>query len=263
MIRTALITGASGGIGYELAKIHASSGDNLVLVARNLPKLHEIKKIFEERYHVGVHVIEKDLSSPSAADEVFEFVRKLNMDIDYLINNAGSGDFALFAETDWYRQERMINLNMLTPTHLMWLFIPGMVKRGYGKILNIASTAAFQPGPTMSVYFATKAYLLSFSEAVNNEVRDQGVTVTALCPGSTQSGFHEAAIGEGKTLVRRNLPSAGKVARIGYKAMMKGKAVAIPGFMNSFMANAVRFLPRSFVVRAARKIQEKKHFASS
>jgi short-subunit dehydrogenase len=134
-----------------------------------------------------------------------------------------------------------------------------MIDRGSGKILNVASTASFQPGPTMSVYFATKAYVLSFSEAVNNEVRKMGITVTALCPGSTDSGFHATALGDERIVRERKLPSAREVAEYGYKSMMKGKAVAIPGLKNSIMATTVRFIPRSLVVKAARKIQENKH----
>jgi short-subunit dehydrogenase len=153
----------------------------------------------------------------------------------------------------------MINLNVLALTHLTKLFLPGMIAAGYGKILNVSSTAAFQPGPTMAVYFATKAYVLSFSEALNEEVSGKGITVTALCPGSTKSGFHAAAIGEGKKLKDRSLPSSREIAEYGFKAMMKGKPVAIPGLLNTIMATSVRFLPRSLVVRAAGRIQKKKH----
>jgi len=152
----------------------------------------------------------------------------------------------------------MINLNVMALAHLTRLFLPGMIARRSGKILNVASTASFQPGPTMSVYFATKAFVLSFSEALNNEVAEYGISVTALCPGSTESGFQSAALGEGREVKERKLPSAKEVAGYGYRAMMKGKAVAIPGFRNALMATAVRFMPRSLVVRAARMIQESK-----
>jgi hypothetical protein len=134
-----------------------------------------------------------------------------------------------------------------------------MIERGSGRIMNVASTASFQPGPTMSVYFATKAFVLSFSEAVNYEVRKKGVTVTALCPGSTESGFHATALGEGMHVKERNLPSAREVAEYGYKAMMRGKAVAIPGLKNSILASSVRFIPRSLVVKAAGIVQGKKY----
>ena len=259
MSRTALITGSSGGIGYEFARIHAEHGDNLVLVARNKCRLDELKGILEKEYGIVVYTIEKDLSGADAAREVFDETEGKGLLVDYLINNAGFGDIALFAACDWNKQERMINLNITALTHLTRLFLPGMIDRGFGRILNMASTAAFQPGPTMSVYFATKAFVLSFSEAVNEEVRKMGVSVTALCPGSTESGFHAAALGEDRAVRERSLPSARKIAEYGYKAMMKGKAVAVPGFKNSFMAASVRFMPRSLVVRAARMIQESKY----
>ena len=259
MTKTALITGSSGGIGYELANIHAEHGDNLVLVARNKFKLDELKGILAEKHGIMIHTIEKDLSLPGVASQIYDEVKAQNITVDFLINNAGFGDVGLFAESDWNKLERMINLNATALTHLTRLFLPGMIERGYGKILNVASTASFQPGPTMAVYFATKAYVLSFSEAVNEEVRKMGVTVTALCPGSTESGFHEAAIGSDRKLKKRKMPPAREVAEYGYRAMIRGKAVAIPGLKNSIMATSVRFIPRSLIVKAARKIQENKH----
>lgn len=259
MSKTALITGASNGIGYELAKVHAEKGDNLVLIARSKNKLDELKKELEEKHRIQVHIIGKDLSVAGAAVKVYEEVKQNNISIDYLINNAGLGDIGLFANCDWKKQENMINLNITALAHFTRLYLPDMIKQRSGKILNVASTAAFQPGPTMSVYFATKAFVLSFSEAVNEEVRDKGITVTALCPGSTESGFHAAAIGDNKELKERRLPSSRKIAEFGYRAMMKGKSVAIPGLMNSIMATSVRFIPRALMVKAVRKIQEKKH----
>jgi short-subunit dehydrogenase len=256
--RTALITGASGGIGKELAEIFASRGTDLILVSRSGQMLKEIKEVFERKYGVMVRTVEKDLSVPGSASEVWEELTMQGAEISYLVNNAGFGDIGMFAECDWDKQERMINLNILALAHLTRLALPGMIARGYGRILNVASTASFQPGPTMSVYFASKAFVLSFSEAVGNEVKDKGVTVTALCPGSTRSGFHAAALGEGRTARERELPSARSVAGYGYRSMMKGRAVAIPGFMNAFMAFCVRFMPRALVVKAARKIQESK-----
>jgi uncharacterized protein len=189
MKHTALITGASNGIGLELAKIHASKGDDLVLVARNKTKLDELKTELENQYTIKVYTIGKDLSGFNAAQEVYDETTKQNIQIDYLINNAGFGDFGMFTETDWNKEFQMINLNITTLTQFTKLYLQDMVKRRSGKIMNVASTAAFQSGPTMAVYCATKAYVLSFSEAVNNEVSDQGVTITTLCPGPTESGF--------------------------------------------------------------------------
>jgi uncharacterized protein len=260
MRKTALITGSSNGIGYELAKVHADKGDDLVLVARSKNKLDELKKELEDKYKISVYTIGKDLSLPGAAKEVYDEIKNKDISIDFLVNNAGFGDFGLFAESDWTKQEQMINLNVTTLTHFTRLFLPDMINRGSGRILNLASTASFQPGPTMSVYFATKAFVLSFSEAVNNEVRENGITVTALCPGATHSGFQAAAsLQDSKMFERNNFPTSREVAEYGYRAMMKGKAVAIHGFKNSIMANSVRFVPRSLVVKIARKMQAKKY----
>jgi short-subunit dehydrogenase len=260
MNKTALITGASGGIGYEFAKIIAENKNNLILVARSKIKLDELKKELEDKHNISVFTIVKDLSLPGAAKEVYDELKEKGISIDYLINNAGFGDFGLFAESDWNKQEQMINLNVIALAHFTRLFLPDMICRRSGKILNVASTASFQPGPTMSVYFATKAFVLSFSEAIDNEVREHGITVTALCPGSTKSGFHSVAAMEGrKPPERNNIPSAKEVAEFGYKAMMKGKTVAIHGFKNSLLANSIRFGPRSLVVKLARKTQEKKY----
>lgn len=253
-----LITGASNGIGLELASVHASKGDSLVLVARNKAKLNELKKQLEQQYKANVYIIDKDLSLPNAALEVYEETKNQGLQIDYLINNAGFGDFGMFVETDWNKELQMINLNIAALTQFTKLYLKEMVHRGSGKIMNVASTAAFQSGPTMSVYYATKAYVLSFSEAIDNEVRDKGVTVTALCPGATESGFQSAAAMEESALVKnKKLPTAKEVALYGYNAMMRGKTVAIHGLMNYIMANSVRFLPRGVVVKITRQMQDK------
>ena len=260
MNKTALITGASGGIGVEFARILAEMKNNLILVARSTDKLDEIKKELEDKHNISVLYITKDLSQQGAAKEVYDELKEKGISIDYLINNAGFGDFGLFAESDWNKQERMINVNVMALTYFTRLFLPDMICRRSGKILNVASTASFQPGPMMSVYFASKAFVLSFSQAIDNEVREHGITVTALCPGSTKSGFHNAAAKEGTIPPERNnIPSAREVAEYGYRAMMEGKTVAIHGFKNSIMANLVRFGPRSLVVKLARRIQEKKY----
>jgi short-subunit dehydrogenase len=258
MKNTALITGASNGIGLELAKVHASKGGNLVLVARNKSKLDELKTELERQYKVSVYTIGKDLSANNSAQEVYDETTKQNIQIDYLINNAGFGDFGMFVETDWNKELQMINLNITTLTQFTKLYLQDMVKRRSGKIMNVASTAAFQSGPTMSVYYATKAYVLSFSEAIDNEVSDKGVTVTTLCPGATESGFQVAAAMEESALVKgKKLPTSKEVAEYGYASMMKGKTVAIHGLMNYIMANSVRFTPRALVVKLTRKIQDK------
>jgi short-subunit dehydrogenase len=258
MKKTALITGASNGIGLALAHIHASKGDNLVLVARSLEKLNELKHTLEEKHGISVYTIGKDLSKNNAAQEVYGELKQHSITVDYLINNAGFGDYGLFVESDWTTQEQMINLNITALTQFTKLFLTDMVNRKNGKIMNVASTAAFQPGPTMAVYYATKAYVLHFSEAINNEVRKQGVTVTSLCPGATESGFQAAAAMEESKLVKgRKLPTSEEVAQYGYDAMMKGKTVAIHGMLNAIMANSIRLMPRSWVVKITRFIQDK------
>ena len=258
MKNTALITGASNGIGLELAKIHASKGGDLVLVARNKQKLDDLKTELEDHFKIKVYTIGKDLSAPNSAQEVYDETSKAHIQIDFLINNAGFGDFGMFAETDWNKELQMINLNITTLTQFTKLYLQDMIRRKSGKIMNVASTAAFQSGPTMAVYCATKAYVLSFSEAINNEVSDKGITVTALCPGATESGFQAAAAMEESKLVKnKKMPTSKEVAEYGYQAMMKGKVVAIHGLFNYIMANSVRFLPRSIIVKVSRIILDK------
>ena len=258
MKNTALITGASNGIGLELAKIHASKGGDLVLVARNKFKLDEIKIELEKQFKISVYTIGKDLSLTNAAQEIYDETNKENIQVDYLINNAGFGDFGMFAETSWNKELQMINLNITSLTHFTKLYLQDMVKRRSGKIMNVASTAAFQSGPTMSVYCATKAYVLSFTEAISNEVIDKGITVTALCPGATETGFQAAGgLDDSKLFKDKKLPTAKEVAQYGYASMMKGKIVAIHGIMNYIMSNSIRFIPRSLVLKISRKMLDK------
>ena len=254
-MKTALITGASSGIGYELAKTHAATGGNLVLVARSKATLDQLKNELEAQYKIKVYTIGKDLSAPNAAQEVYEETTAQHLKIDYLINNAGFGTHGMFANSDWNKELQMINLNITALCQFTNLYVKDMVNQKSGRILNVASTAAFQPCPTMSVYGATKAYVLSFTEAIANELQDTGVTVTALCPGATASGFQEAAhMTESKLFKNKKLPTSKEVAEFGYAAMLKGKVVAIHGTMNYLMANAIRFTPRALVVWMARKI---------
>lgn len=256
---TALITGASDGIGLEMAKIHAAKGGDLVLVARSSDKLAQLKKELETAHKITVHVIGKDLSTDNAAQEVYDELKTAGITVDYLINNAGFGDFGFFTEGNWEKQNRMIQLNITTLTQFTRLFLPDMITRRSGKILNVASTASFQAGPLMAVYYATKAFVLHFSEAVNNEIAGTGVTITALCPGATASGFQKAAGMEESKLVKgKKLPTAADVAVFGYRAMLNGKTVAIPGFLNKLMVFGVRFLPRNLVVKVARSVQDKR-----
>jgi uncharacterized protein len=252
MFKTALITGASSGIGFELAYIHASKGDNLVLVARNEERLKELKVTLEKQFCINVYIIAKDLSLPNSPQEVFDETNNHHIQIDYLINNAGRGDYGYFKDTDWDKEFKMIQLNVVALTHLTKLYVNQMLVRKEGKILNIASVAAFQPGPKMAVYFATKSFVLNFSEAIHQEVSKHGITVTTLCPGPTNTGFFDAA-GMSKIpfFNQNNLPIAKDVALCGYQAMMKGKQVVIHGFVNKIMVFLVRFTPRTWVVKIA------------
>lgn len=256
---TALITGASGGIGYDLAELHASKGGHLVLVARSTDKLEMIKKDFEKNFNISVHIIGKDLSAINSSREIYDELKQRKITVNYLINNAGFGVYGMFEETNWEKELQMINLNITALTYLTKLFLPDMISRGGGKIMNVASTAAFQPGPMMAIYYASKAFVLSFSEAIGNELKGKSVTVTTLCPGATRTGFQEAAdMRESRLVKGRKLPTSKEVAEYGYDAMMKGKSVAIPGFMNKMLAFGVRFFPRSMVVKLARFVQEQR-----
>jgi len=259
MKNTALITGATSGIGYEFARLHAAAGDYLILVARNAGRLDEIKSELESEYSVKVLTIKKDLSIPGASAELFGEVQQHGLRVDYLINNAGFGDFGYFSQSDWNKQQRMINLNVLALAHLTRLFIPPMIQQGAGKILNVASVASFVPGPTMSVYFASKAFVLSFSEALAEELSGKNITVTALCPGPTESNFHKVSLGDREPAKGRKMPSSAEVAMYGYRAMLKGRRVAVPGLDNKFLVFAMNFLPRSFAAWAVGKIQRKKY----
>ncbi len=257
-MKTALITGASSGIGLELAKIHASQGGDLVIVARNKIKLDELKIQLENEFGIKVVVIEKDLAIPNAALEVFNETESLGIQIDYLINNAGFGLYGKFEHSDWLQESNMIQVNITALTQFTKLYLAGMIARKSGKIMNVASTAAFVPGPTMAVYCATKPYVLSFSEALNNEVSSHGITVTALCPGATASGFSKTALADKSALFSKTkLASSFEVAKFGYDALLKGKQVAIHGFMNQLLAFMVRFIPRSLVVKISRKVIDK------
>lgn len=256
--KTALITGASSGIGYEFTKLFARDGYNLVLVARSEQQLQKLADELREKHGIAVEVIAKDLSNANTPDEIFAELQQESLTVDALVNNAGFATYGKFSEIDLNAELQEMQVNMVTLTHLTKLFLPGMLKKGWGKILNVASTAAFQPGPLMAVYYATKAYVLSFSEALAEELRGTGVTVTALCPGPTQSGFQKRANMEDSRLFRgRKVADAATVARIGYRGLMTNKTVVIPGLRNKVLAESVRFVPRKVATRVAGNMQER------
>ncbi|GAC1658915.1 MAG: SDR family oxidoreductase [Vulcanimicrobiaceae bacterium] len=253
MRERALITGASGGIGLELATLFARDGFDLILVARSGDKLETIAADFRGRYGIGVQTIAKDLSVAGSGRDVFDAVGSC----DILINNAGFPTYGKFAELDLNVELEELRLNVLTLTELTGLFLPGMVTRGKGRILNVASTAAFQPGPMMAVYYASKAYVLSFSEAIAEELRGTGVTVTCLAPGATRTGFQERSK-MGDTLLFRFAGEAGSVAKAGYVGLMKGRTLVIPGFKNTALALGARMLPRSMMTKLSRAANERR-----
>ena len=252
---TALITWASSGIGLEFARIFAREWYDLVLVARNMPKLETLAG---ELTGVKVTLIEQDLSHVGSAQVVYDTLIAKNIDIEILVNNAWFGDYGYFHMSDLSRQTEMIDLNIRTLTELTYLFGKKMIERKSGKILNVASTAAFQPGPLMSVYFATKHYVLAFSEALSEEWIGLGVTVTTLCPWPTESGFWKAASAEASGISSRHLPTSHDVAEYGYRSLMTGKRVAIHGWRNRFLVFIVRFMPKSLIVKIVRRLQEKR-----
>lgn len=257
MRKTALITGASKGIGRELAHLFAKDGYNLALVARSAKELDSLKVQLEEKYKVTVHTFFKDLSQPESAQALFDELKAVDIDIDYLVNNAGFGDYGSFAETEWDTYEKMISLNVTTLTHLCHLFIRDIKGRKPGRILNISSTAAFQPGPMMAVYFASKAFVLNFSEAVGHELRKDNITVTTLCPGPTSTNFGEVSGMNASQLVKSvKIASSGEVAELGYKSMLKGKSTVIHGTQNKLAPFGIRFIPRKWVTRLSAKIMD-------
>ncbi|HVX67023.1 MAG TPA: SDR family oxidoreductase [Bryobacteraceae bacterium] len=247
---TALITGASSGIGRELAKLCAAAGFDVILAARRTERLQNLAAELSTAHRVAARPLEVDLSDPEAPGRLFD--QLAGTPIDLLVNNAGFGLRGPFAETDWEAERRMIEVNMSAPAHLTKLFLPPMLKRRSGRILNVASIAAFVPGPFLAMYYASKAFLVSFSHAVANEVKGSGVTVTVLCPGPTRTEFEQAAGVEGSKLFQGGVMSAEAVARIGYDAMMAGKAEVIAGGRNRWMIRGTRLAPRTMLAEMTR-----------
>jgi len=257
--KVALVTGAASGLGLELALLLARDAYHLILVDIDIDKLESVRIAIGEKYKTSIKTIVKDLSTPNIAEEIFEEIKDITIDV--LINNAGFGIFGTFNNTDWQRESEMLHLHIMTTTHLTKLILKGMVKRASGKILNMASLAAFQPGPLMALYYASKAYILSFSEAIANELKGTGVTVTVLCPGQTKTCFQEVVsnnVSENK--IQFNIACPEMVAMYGYQAMLKGKTVAVPGAINKFLSKLPRFISRNTTTAIVRKIQEKNRY---
>lgn len=256
--KTALITGASSGIGLDFARLFAEGGYDVVLVARTESKLKALADELGTAHGVRALAVAADLADPAAPGRLMERVKAEGMHVDVLVNNAGYAGYGAFAETDARMELDMIQVNIGALTALTKAVLPGMLARKSGRILNVASTAAFQPGPLMAVYYATKAYVLSFSEALANETQGSGVTITCLCPGPTKTGFQERAKMEESKLVKgKEIMDSLTVARAGYEGLHQGRAVVIPGFMNKMLVQSVRFLPRSTVTNIVRKVQDR------
>ncbi|MEZ6056446.1 MAG: SDR family oxidoreductase [Planctomycetaceae bacterium] len=251
---TVVITGASSGIGEGLARRFAAEGSQLILVARSVDRLEKLADELRQRHGCSVRVIPKDLSHHGAAKELFDEIQQESAVVDVLINNAGFGQMDLFERIPFERHTDMLELNVVALTQLTRLFLPGMIERKRGQILNVGSTASFQPGPNASVYYASKAYVLSFSEGLAEELRGTGVTVTCLCPGPTKTGFGDEA-DMNKTLLFKLAMPLEPVVRGAYSALRKGKTVLVTGIQNKFGALSVRFMPR-FVVRKLLKAMQ-------
>ena len=257
--KTALITGASSGIGLELTHLFARDGYRLVLLARNRNTLRQIGDDLQARYSVTVRIAPKDLAHPATPAELYQELQEAGIVLDVLVNNAGFGLAGAFQTTDWNREAEMMQVNMVAATHLTKLFLP-QIRAREGRILNVASTAAFQPGPFMSVYYASKAFLLSFSEALAEELDGTGVGVTCLCPGPVKTNFQRRAYLEGTALANSPLlVDVREVARLGYEGMKQGKRIVIPGWKNQLGVEMLRLSPRKVVTRVVRRIQEKKN----
>jgi len=249
----ALITGATSGIGLELARVFAADGIPLLLVARRTPKLEEIQA--ELSSQVDVKLFTCDVGNTEARGLLLEFITEQGLIIDYLVNNAGVGLYGDIVENSWAETEAMLQLNMMGLSHLCSSLLPAMIQRGFGKVLNVSSTAAFQPGPGMAAYFASKAYVLSYSEALAHELKGTGVSATCLCPGATKTEFFTVAkMLDTKIAKDNSMPSARDVAIHGYHAMKKGKALSVYGFLNRLLIFSARFGPRALATAIAAAI---------
>ncbi len=257
MNHVAVITGGSNGIGYALAKIHACRGNDLVLVARDQEKLHAAQNYLEQEFNVTVKTISADLADPATPRKIYDQLKQDGIVIEFLINNAGFGGYGLFYERPLAKDLEMIAVNIRAVTELTRLFLPDMIARGTGKILNVASTAGMLPGPLQSVYYASKAYVISWSQAIANEVAGKGVTVTVLCSGATATGFAKAS-GVEKTMLFKNVPLPDTVAAAGYAGMLAGTLVSTPNKLQGFaLRYLIPFVPRRWVLRASRRVMDK------
>lgn len=257
MKKTALITGASSGIGKEFSKIHAEKGGDLIVIARSEDKLNELKKELEQQHNIDVLAVSKDLTTPNAAKEVYELVQQKGLKVDYLINNAGFGGLGMFNERELEQDLQMINLNISVLTAFTHYFLQDFVNNNQGRILNVSSTASLMPGPLQAVYYATKAYVTSFSNALAEELHSTNITVTNLMPGATATEFGRIS-GMDKTELFKKPATARRVAQDGYEGMLKGKLDVISGLTSAqkLMAAILPLTPKKMILKQVRQMQE-------
>jgi len=257
MKRTALITGATGGLGKAFAGVFANNGFDLVLSGRNMEELEKTAKELTEKHGTKVLTVASDLAEDGGADRLFGKTVEKGIAVDVLVNNAGFADFGLFAGCDPKKQQEMIEVNVAALVRLTRLFLPGMLERGEGRILNVASLAAFQPGPLMACYYASKAFVLSFSVALSAETEGTGVTVTALCPGTMKTGFEKHASMAGKSMLFSSMKpiEARSVAEYGYRSLMRGKTIAVHGRKNRLLVFLTGIAPKRMSAKAVMRYQ--------
>lgn len=259
MNKAALITGASAGLGKEFAWLFAADGHDVVLVARRKEKLDELAKEIQAKHaNVKAHVVAEDLASPGASERIVKALGDLGVEIEFLVNNAGFGGTGPFAESDLGRQLEMVQVNVTVLITLTRLLLPAMIARQSGRILNIGSTAGFVPGPYMSVYYASKAFVNSFTEALSVELAGTGVTTTVSCPGATATEFAAVAGNDKSALFKSGVATAAEVAKDGYEAMKRGEVLAVVGASNKMKIASLRFAPRGIVRNMTAKLNQNK-----
>ena len=254
MEKFSIVTGGASGLGFEFVKLLLIDKYNVVVIDNDKKELNNIKSKINFKHNKKIILMHKDLSNPDSSIEIFKELK--NKNIEVLINNAGFGLFGKFKDTNWKIERNMIMVHVMCTTEMTKLFLNNMIENKKGRILNMASLAAFQPGPLMSVYYSTKAFILHFSESIANELKGSGVSVTVLCPGQTRTNFQKKVSSREKK-INFNFSTAEEVAKYGYEAMMNGKTIAIPGIINKILSTIHRFIPRSLATKLMRKIQEK------
>lgn len=255
--KNVLVTGSSSGIGYELCKQFAFHNHNLILVSRDTQRLITFADELQKKFNISIKVISKDLTALTAANEIYDELNKESINVDILVNNAGFNVYGPFWETELLRELQMIQLNLISLTQLTKLVLPSMLKRRFGRIMNIGSTGSYVPGPLNAVYCATKAYVLSFSEAIAEELTGSGVTVTTLCPGATATDFARRANMDDTKLFQGRTMDAKNVAEIGYRALIEGRRTVIAGTGNKFLVYSTKLMPRSIVARMVKNMMSR------